>query len=47
MAKRAEKPKKKKKLSLTIHLKTAAGIVMKFHIWIRYFLTYVYSYMTF
>ena len=32
---------------LTIHLKTAAGIVMKFHISIRYLLTYVFSYITF
>ena len=32
---------------LTIHLKTAAGIVMKFHIWIRYLLTYVFNYITF
>ena len=32
---------------LTIHLKTAAGIIMKFHIWIRYLLTYVFSYITF
>ena len=36
-----------RKKSLTIHLKTAAGIVMKFHIWIRYLLTYVFSYITF
>ena len=32
---------------LTIHLKTAAGIIMKFHIWIRCLLTYVFSYITF
>ena len=32
---------------LTIHLKMAAGIIMKFHIWIRYLLTYVFSYITF
>ena len=32
---------------LTIHLKTAAGIILKFHIWIRYLLTYVFSYITF
>ena len=32
---------------LTIHVKTAEGIIMKFHIWIRYLLTYVYSYITF
>ena len=32
---------------LTIHLKTAAGTVMKFHIWIRCLLTYVFSYITF
>ena len=28
-------------------LKTAAWIIMKFHIWIRYLLTYVFSYITF
>ena len=33
--------------SLTIHLKTASGIVMKFHISIRYLLTYVFNYITF
>ena len=32
---------------LTIHVKTAEEIIMKFHIWIRYLLTYVYSYITF
>ena len=31
----------------TIHLKTAAGIIMKFDIWIRYLLTYVFNYITF
>ena len=31
----------------TINLKTAAGIIMKFHIWIRYLLTYVFNYITF
>ena len=31
----------------TSHLKTAAGIIMKFHIWIRYLLTYVFNYITF
>ena len=33
--------------SLTIHFKTAAGINMKFHICIRYLLTYVFNYITF
>ena len=32
---------------LTIHLKTASGIIMKFHIWLNYLLTYVFSYITF
>ena len=32
---------------LTIHVKTAEGIIMKFHIWIRWVLTYVYCYITF
>ena len=36
-----------RKKSLTIHLKTATGIVIKFHIWIRYLLTYVFIYITF
>ena len=32
---------------VTIHVKTAEGIIMKFHFWIRYLLTNVYSYITF
>ena len=36
----------RKKL-LTIHVKTAEGIIMKFHIWIRCLLTYVFSYIRF
>ena len=31
----------------TIHVKTAEGIIIKFHIWIRYLLTYVCSYIPF
>ena len=30
---------------LTFHVKIAEGIIMKFHIWIRCLLTYVYSYI--